>query len=126
MQDITLGQIETAIIFIATFFTSGGVILGLALKFVKNIINKEIAPYCESMKEEIKVVQDDNKIIHEELRQNSLNTMKNTICNKDIPLSERISVGNEYISRGGNGAVKLLIKEELEPKYLEELRKKGL
>ena len=49
--------------------------------------------------------------------------MKNTICNDNIPLSERVSVGREYIEKGGNGAVKIYV-HKLEQKYENELNKK--
>lgn len=123
MENITLGEIQTIIVFFATLFTSGGVIVAVASKVLKNIVIKQITPLCNNMQEEIKKIQEDNKMIHEELKRNSLNTMKNTICNDKVPLSERIKVGKEYIEAGGNGSVKILV-HTLEEKYEKELKEK--
>lgn len=123
MKNITLGQIQTTIIFFATFLTSGGVIVAVASKILKNMIVKQITPLCNSMQNQISKIQEDNNKIHEELKRNSLNTMKNTICNKDIPITERISVGKEYIEAGGNGSVKIIV-HTLEEKYKKELKEK--
>lgn len=123
MENITLGQIQTIIVFFATLFTSGGVIVAIVSKILKNMIIKQITPLCNNMQEEIKKIQEDNKMIHEELKRNSLNTMKNTICNDKVPLSERIKVGKEYIEAGGNGSVKILV-HTLEEKYEKELKEK--
>lgn len=123
MENITLGQIQTTIIFFATFLTSGGVIVAVASKILKNMIVKQITPLCNSMQNQISKIQEDNNKIHEELKRNSLNTMKNTICNKDIPITERISVGKEYIEAGGNGSVKIIV-HTLEEKYKKELKEK--
>ena len=123
MENITLGQIQTTIIFFATFLTSGGVIVAVASKILKNMIVKQITPLCNSMQNQISKIQEDNNKIHEELKRNSLNTMKNTICNKDIPITERISVGKEYIEAGGNGSVKIIV-HTLEEKYEKELKEK--
>lgn len=123
MENITLGQLQTTIIFLATFLTSGGIILAFALKVIKSIIHNQITPLCNSMKQDIKQIQEDNKALHEELKRNSLNTMKNTICNEAIPLTERISVGREYIEDGGNGAIKILV-HTLEDKYEQQINLK--
>ena len=48
--------------------------------------------------------------------------MKNTICNENIPLSERIIVGKEYLEKGGNGAVKIYY-HKLEEEYEKKLQK---
>lgn len=117
MENITLGQLQTTIIFLATFLTSGGVILAFALKIIRGIISKEITPLCEKM-------QNDIKLMHDELNENSLNTMKNSICNDNIPLSERVSIGQKYIEKGGNGAIKIRV-HQLEEQYEKELKKGG-
>lgn len=123
MENTTLGEIQTIIVFFATLFTSGGVIVAVASKVLKNIVIKQITPLCNNMQEEIKKIQEDNNKMHEELKRNSLNTMKNTICNKDIPITERISVGKEYIDNGGNGAIKILV-HTLEEEYEKEIKEK--
>ena len=99
MENITLGQIATTIGFLVSLI--GGVEF-LALR-MRKFIQKEIGP------------------LKAELKQNSLNTMKNTICNDKIPLSERVSVGKEYIEKGGNGAVKIYL-HQLEKEYEKELK----
>ena len=101
MENITVGQISTLIVFLVTLI-SGIEFLGLRMR---KWIQKEIEP--------LKI----------ELHKNSLNTMKNTICNDKIPLSERVSVGKEYIEKGGNGSIKILV-HTLEEKYEKELKGK--
>lgn len=104
MENITLGEIGTTIAFLSALI--GGIeFLALRMrKYIKTIMKDEIDP------------------LKEELYRNSLNTMKNTICNDNIPLSERICVGKEYIEKGGNGAVKIYF-HKLEEQYEEELKK---
>ena len=106
MENITIGQIGTTIAFLVALI--GGIeFLALRMKkYIKATMKDEIEP------------------LKEELRQNSLNTMKNTICNENIPLKERIEVGKEYIKHGGNGAVKVYF-HGLEEKYERELKKEG-
>ena len=106
MENITIGQIGTTIAFLVALI--GGIeFLALRMrKYIKATMKDEIEP------------------LKEELRQNSLNTMKNTICNENIPLKERIEVGKEYIEHGGNGAVKIYF-HGLEEKYEKELKKEG-
>ena len=106
MENITLGDISKIIAFLVALI--GGIeFLALRMrKYIKSTMQDEIEP------------------LKEELRQNSLNTMKNTICNENIPLKERIEVGKEYIEHGGNGAVKIYY-HGLEEKYEKELKKEG-
>ena len=101
MENITIGQISSVLLFGVAFI---GAIEFLALrmrKYIKNTMKDEIEP------------------LKEELHKNSLNTMKNTICNDNIPISERLEVG-----KGGNGAVKIYY-HKLEEKYEKELAKEG-
>lgn len=102
MENITIIDLGTAITFLVALITG---IEFLALR-MRRFIQKEISP------------------LKEELNMNSLNTMKNTICNEMIPLSERVSVGKEYIEHGGNGAVKIIV-HTLEEKYEKEIKKGG-
>lgn len=130
MENITLGQIQTILVFTATFISSGGIILAFALKIGKKILDNSLEPFNKKIDEmdkqrkeqhiETLSIIDDLKV---ELKKNSLNTMKNTICNETIPLSERVSVGREYIEKGGNGSVKILV-HTLEEKYEEQLKEK--
>lgn len=130
MESITLGQIKTIITSIATFITSGGIILAFALKIGKEILDNSLEPFNKKIDEldkgrkeqhnETLALIDALKI---ELNKNSLNTMKNTICNDKIPLSERVSVGREYIENGGNGAVKIYV-HKIEEEYEEQLKER--
>lgn len=106
MENLTLGDLSKMMLFTVSFL---GAIEFLALRmrrYIKSTMKDEIEP------------------LKKELKQNSLNTMKNTICNETIPLSERVSVGKEYIEKGGNGAVKVYL-HKLEEEYEEELKKGG-
>ena len=131
MEHITLGQIQQIIVFLATFLTSGGVILAFALKIGKKILNKEIKeifesdikPLCIKLQEDVAIVKKDNTKIHEELKKNSLDTMRIAICSNELPLRERVDIGKRYIDDGGNGAVKVIV-HKLEKDYENELKKK--
>lgn len=129
MENITIGQLQHFIVNFASILTAGGIVCGVALKLGKSILNRNLEPFNnriddlekarieqhEETKEEIQKVK-------EELKKNSLNTLKNTICNENIPLSERVAAGREYIDKGGNGAVKVRF-HQLEEKYEKELEK---
>lgn len=117
MEHITLGHIQQVIVFLATFLTSGGIILKFALKSVNKVIKQQLKP----------IVEDNKKIheeLHEELKQNSLDTMRIAICSDGLPLKERLDIGKRYIDSGGNGSVKVVV-HSLEKKYEEELKKEG-
>ncbi len=112
----------------ATIITSGGVVCAFALKIGRKILNNELQPFNNRIDEMDKARTEQHEetkkeinSLKEELNKNSLNTMKNTICNDKIPLSERISVGKEYLDKGGNGAVKIYV-HQLEEKYESELK----
>ena len=51
--------------------------------------------------------------------------MKNTICNNNIPITERLIVGKEYIEKGGNGAVKIYL-HKLEEDFANKLKEENL
>ena len=130
MESITLGQIQTIITFIATFITSGGIILAFALKIGKKILDKSLEPFNKRIDEMDKNRKEQHNetlalidTLKTEINKNSLNTMKNTICNDNIPLSERVSVGKEYIENGGNGAVKIYV-HKIEEEYEEQLKER--
>lgn len=131
MENITLGQIQTIFVFLATFITSGGIIMTFALKIGKRILDNSLKPFNDKIDEMDKYRKEQHQetllkinTLETELHKNSLNTMKNTICNENIPLKERIEVGKEYIEHGGNGAVKIYF-HGLEERYEKELRKEG-
>lgn len=133
MGGITIDQIIEFVKSFGGFLTAGGVIAAFAVKYGKKILRKilkeELKPFEDRMdqmeKDRNKQHQETNNVIAEmqiELKKNSLNTMKNTICNENIPLSERIEVGKEYIEKGGNGAVKIYY-HKLEEEYERKLQK---
>jgi len=106
MESLTFGDLSKMMLFAVSFI---GAIEFLALR-MRNYIKK--------------TMQDEIEPIKKELKKNTLNTLKNTICNENIPLCERISAGEEYIDHGGNGAVKVLVYS-LKDKYESELKKGG-
>ncbi len=128
-MNITINQIQVFLVNCASMIAAGGVICAFALKIGKEILNKQLDPFNVKIKsmEEARIKQHEETkseiaILKEELNKNSLNTMKNTICNETIPLSERVSVGKEYIDKGGNGAVKIFV-HKLEEDYEKQLKK---
>ena len=123
MENITIGNIKDFLVLFASIITSGSVVCLFALKIGKKILNNSLEPFNKRIDEMDKARTEQHEetkreiaIIKKELDKNSLNTMKNTICNDNIPLSERISVGKDYIDKGGNGAVKIYL-HKLEEKY---------
>ena len=113
MEQATLGQLQHIIVFWATFLTSSGIILGVSLKLLNRLIKEQIDP-----------IREDNKQIHQELIQNSLDTMRIAICSAELPLKERVDIGRRYVENGGNGSVKVMV-HTLEEKYEEQLKKEG-
>ena len=116
------------IITTASVITAGGVIGSLALKIFKSILKKQLEPFNEEIKKtnEARLAQHEEtkkeiELLKEELRKNSINTMKNTICNDNIPITERLIVGKEYIDKGGNGAVKVYL-HKLEEQFERSLQ----
>lgn len=105
MENITLGDLSKVVLFAVSFIGAIEFLAFRMRKYIKSTMQDEIDP------------------LKEELNENSLNTMKNSICNEMIPLSERVSIGKKYIEKGGNGAVKIYV-HQLEEQYDEELKKK--
>ncbi len=89
--------------------------------FLLKDIKDEIKTDIKDLKKEIKDIKMDNKAIHSELLKNSLDTMKIAICSEELPLSERVSIGKDYIDKGGNGAIKIKV-HVLEDEYEKELK----
>ena len=107
MDKITLGDMQSTLLIIVGIITSIEFLALRTRRYIKSIMKDEIEP------------------IKEELRHNSLNTMKNTICNENIPITERLIVGKEYIEKGGNGAVKIYI-HKLEEEFEKQLKSENL
>lgn len=130
MENITIGDINGFLINFATIISAGGVVCGLALKIAKKVLDKSLEPFSKRIdemdkKREEQFIATNNEIktLKVELDENSLNTMKNSICNEMIPLSERVSIFEKYEQKGGNGAVKVL-GHKLQQEYEKELKKK--
>lgn len=81
---------------------------------IEDVLNNQ-----KTMNKRIDGLEKELKQTREELKQNSLDTMKLAICSEELPLSERVSIGKKYVDKGGNGAIKVKVKvleEELEEK----------
>lgn len=133
MESITLGQFSDWLKLIASIIGSGGVIGGFAMFFGKKILAKELdeklKPFKKQMDEMDKTREEQHKEtkteignIKEELRVNTLNTLKNTMVNENMPLTERLEAGRKYIEMGGNGGGKIYF-HELEKQATEKLTK---
>ena len=105
MESITLGDLSKMIAFIVTIITAIEFLAFRMRKYIKSTMKDEIEP------------------LKKELEENSLNTMKNSICNEMIPLSERVSIYKKYIDKGGNGAVKIY-GHQLEEEYDKQIRER--
>ena len=128
MENITIGDMQHIIVNIASIIASGGVVCAFALKIGKGVLDKSLKPFSDKMEEMEKARIDQHEetkrelyMVKKELDKNSLNTMKNTICNENIPISERLIVGKEYIDKGGNGAVKIYL-HNLADEYEKQLK----
>ena len=131
MGNITLLDIKDFVISLAAFLAAGAAIGTMALKFGKSILTNELKPFKEEIKKtnEARLKQHEETkreiaTLKEELNRNSLNTMKNTICNNNIPITERLMVGKEYIEKGGNGAVKIYL-HKLEEDFERDLHSRS-
>ena len=125
-----LNSISDDMKLIAGIITSGGVIGAFALGIGKKILDRTLEPFMKKMeqmdKDRIEQHEETKREIvklQEELDENSLTTMKNTICNENIPISERLTVGKKYIDKGGNGAVKIYL-HKLADEYEKQLKEK--
>ena len=104
MQNITLGQMSEWLILIVGIYTAIEFLAFRMRKYIKTTMQDEIEP------------------LKNELKENTLNTLKNTICNTNIPISERLEAGKKYIERGGNGGIKIYY-HNLEQEYERKLQK---
>ena len=128
MENITIGDMQHIIVNFASIITAGGIVCGFAMKIGKRILKNSLEPFNKRMDEMEKARIDQHEetkrelyMVKKELDKNSLNTMKNTICNENIPISERLIVGKEYIDKGGNGAVKIYL-HNLADEYEKQLK----
>lgn len=128
MGNISLLDVKEFVINLSSFLVAGATIGAFAIKWGKGILNKQLEPFNERIDnlEKARVLQHEEtkeeiKSLKEELDKNSLNTMKNTICNDNIPISERLIVGKEYLGKGGNGAVKIYL-HKLEEDFEKQLQ----
>ena len=97
MENVTLGQLQTIIVFIATFITSGGIIMAFALKIGKKILDKSLEPFNKRIDEmdKLRVEQHDETLerinkLEEIVDQNDIDVVRNRIvafekiCRLDI------------------------------------------
>ena len=97
MENITLGQLQTIIVFIATFITSGGIIMTFALKIGKKILDKSLEPFNKRIDEmdKLRIEQHDETLerinkLEEIVDQNDIDVVRNRIvafeqiCRLDI------------------------------------------
>ena len=98
MENLTLGEIIAAVVTIS-------VVLGFLWKVYKLI-----------RKVEIKIDSFENN-----LNSNTLHTLRLVIINKEMPLSERLKAGKEYVEKGGNGEIHTLY-EALQEQYKKEVK----
>jgi len=52
--------------------------------------------------------------IKEENKHQSLDILRLTVMNQDMPVSERLIAGKKYLNRGGNGDVKMYYEKLVE------------
>ena len=104
MENITLGQIQTVVIFIASFITSGGIIMAFALKIGKKILDRSLEPFNKKMEE----MDRNRKEQHEEtlekiadlekiVDQNDIDALRNRIVAFDNLC--RLDVNNNSIKK---------------------------
>lgn len=55
------------------------------------------------------------------LNSNTLHTLRLVIINKEMPISERLIAGKEYVEKGGNGEIHTLY-EALQEKYKTQIK----
>lgn len=78
----------------------------LAVKVVKT--THKVIEWCRCVLNDIKTLLEHDKIQH-------LAILRLTMVNKNLPLSERIFAGKEYVESGGNGYMKNYYEEHLKP-----------
>lgn len=69
---------------------------------------EEVKSELKEVKSEIRELRDDNRLQY-------LSLLRLTVMDSDMPMSERLIAGKEYLAKGGNGDVKAFY-EELEHK----------
>lgn len=104
MENVTLGQIQTIVIFIATFITSSGVIMGVALKIGKKVLDKSLEPFNKRMEEmdklRIEQHKETIKLIEEVKVENDMNNV-DSIRNRLVAFEQlcRLDVNNDTIKK---------------------------
>ena len=104
MENITLGQLQAFLVFIASFITSGGIIMAFALKIGKKILDKSLEPFNEKIekmdklrieqhKETMTKINDLEKIVD----QNDIDALRNRIVAFDNLC--RLDTNNDSIKK---------------------------
>jgi hypothetical protein len=125
------GSLLTKIITIGAAASALLVLINIAKKSIKSVI-KWFNGFSIALKnidkkiddQDIKFENIETKIDHinEQLKDHNKKILRLTICSKEIPMSERIKAGDEYVAIPANGEVKLRY-EKLKEKYGDIIEK---
>lgn len=72
--------------------------------------------YAKKFEQRFDNIDDHFKSLDNDLKENTLMTLKLVIMNDDLSLEERIAAGEKYTSLGGNGFVKEIYNKLVEKK----------
>lgn len=75
--------------------------------------HKKTAEQVEKLTGQVKELKDHQKKMEDHQKQNYLGILRLEIMSEEMPVSERIIAGKEYIDRGGNGDVSEFYKRFL-------------
>jgi len=104
MENITLNDIQGILIYLATFITSGGIIMTFALKIAKKILSKSLDPFDEIIKEyEKKRIEQHKETIRmiEEVKKDSDFKDIDTVRNRIVAFEQlcRLDENNDSIKK---------------------------
>ena len=90
-------------------------IICTAIPAVCTLVGVVVSNHSSNKKvvEEVKSLKEDVKTQEEHTKKNYLGILRLTIMSEEMPVSERIIAGKEYIDHGGNGDVSKFYKEFL-------------
>lgn len=90
---------------IATFITAITVILTGCSRVYK---------FIKSTEEKYDIIDEKFEKLNETMRINTIHLLKIAVLDEDLPLTDRIHAGEEYLKLGGNGFVKKKYEKLLE------------
>ena len=108
---------------VAEIIAALGAIIASLVTFEKWSKGKLTKWLLKSVLDEISSVRNEIKELKEHLDKVELDDLKLIIMSDEMPLEERLSAGERYISKGGNSSVKIhvkLLKEEYEKNIRHE------